>query len=136
MQRLEDCMGAWGTQILEDDVAADVYADFMQRYEDGLTPAAIRRELEDEYSDYLEDEDDMPLFWFAMTQAQWEIAQLQPSVLAKVSALIAAGRGLERWREAGEEALHERQWVLAQFLTQLQEANSAPHKRGHKTPET
>ena len=112
-------MGAWGTGILQNDVSADVYADFMERFEAGVEPAAIRAELEESYADGLEDMDDMPSIWLAIAKAQWECGHLQPDVLAKVSEIITSEESLGLWEEGGEALLKERKQVLTTFLEQL-----------------
>jgi|SRR5580700_1364549 hypothetical protein len=123
-------MGAWGPEILQDDVAADVYADFMERFEEGMSLVEIRSELEVEYAEYLDDEDDMPVFWLAIARAQWECGGLQADVLAAVKHIIDSGTGLERWEEAGEAALQERREVLKEFAALLDEPNPRPRVKG------
>ena len=128
-------MGAWGTAILEDDVTADVYADFMERFDAGMTPAGIRKELESDYADGIEDQDDGPLFWLALAKAQWECGRLQSDVLAKVSAIVTTGEGIALWQESGAVLLEERKQALTMFLDLLGKPNPHPRKRGDYTAE-
>jgi hypothetical protein len=46
-------MGAWGTGILEDDLAVDIYGDYMERYDEGQHTGDIQAELLDSTSDYV-----------------------------------------------------------------------------------
>ena len=39
-------MGAWGTAILADDLAADVYGEYVEMFNDGLEHRAIRSRAE------------------------------------------------------------------------------------------
>lgn len=109
-------MSAWGTDILEDDVAADVYADYRNKLDAGMKPADIRVALEEEFANVLEDKDDAPSFWLALAKAQWECKRLQPDVFAKASEIVKTGADLGRWEEAGEMALKERKQALERFL--------------------
>lgn len=128
-------MGAWGTGILQDDVSADVYADFMERFEAGVKPAAIRSELEESYADSLEDMDDMPSIWLAIAKAQWECGHLQPDVLEKVSEIVTTEESLGLWEEAGETLFEERKHVLATFLEEIGKPNLHPRKPGDEASE-
>jgi hypothetical protein len=117
-------MGASRTDvILDDDVVADVYADFMERFDQGIAPEDICAELEDEYADTLGNVDDGPAIWLALALAQWECGQLEPDMLAKVSEIVASGVELERWKEEWRD---KRKQALAAFLEQI---SPNPHQR-------
>jgi hypothetical protein len=107
----------------------------MERFDEGKSVAAIRSELKDEYAEYLEDEDDGPIFWLALSQAQWECGQLQPDVLARALNIITTGKGLERWEEAGDETFEERKQELTQFAWLLIQPNPSPRVRGESGSE-
>ena len=78
-------MGTWGVGLLSDDTAVDVYGEYMDKYNDGVDHAAIREVLEEDFADYLEDDDDGPVFWIALALAQWECGVLAPDVQERVS---------------------------------------------------
>ncbi len=59
-------MGTWGTAILSDDYALDVYRDYLDRYDAGESHTAILAALREEQREALEDPDDAPLFWLAV----------------------------------------------------------------------
>ncbi len=112
-------MGAWGTSMLEEDVAADVYADFMERLDAGVKPEAIRTELEANYREYLEDQDDRISFWLALAKAQLDCRALQTDVAAKALESIQTGDALRLWQYAKPNDLAERKSVLEEFATLL-----------------
>lgn len=39
-------MGAWGTGIFQNDTTADIWGEFKELYNKGLSPKEIRRKLE------------------------------------------------------------------------------------------
>jgi hypothetical protein len=60
-------MGTWGSGIFSGDLAADVRGDWREAIMDGLTPEEATRRLEDSYRPAIDDEDDGPLFWIALS---------------------------------------------------------------------
>ena len=122
-------MGAWGPAILSDDLAADVHADYLARYDEGAAPEAIANELREAYAEERGDPDEGPVFWLALARAQWECGALDPAVLVEVEDIVASGRGLDRWREAGPKQLSKRERALETFLSQIRTSKEKPRKR-------
>lgn len=122
-------MGTWGVGLLTDDTAVDVYGEYMDKYNDGVDHAAIRKVLEEDFADYLEDDDDGPVFWIALALAQWECGVLAPDVQERVSSLIASGKTLERWEESGAATVRQRERVLVRFLEKISQPNDKPRRR-------
>jgi hypothetical protein len=122
-------MGTWGVAILSDDFAADIYGDYMERYDDGEEHAAIREYLERDNAEALDDEDECPVFYYALAKAQWECGALETNVLQRVRNQITSGDGLERWEEDGATYLKKRNDALAKFLAQINTPKVKPRKR-------
>ena len=121
-------MGASGVGIRDDDVGCDVIAMFTgQLKAEGSIPDASRLVVA-ECGDFIGDEDDGPLFWIGLAEAQWTFGGLDPNVLARVKADFAAGRDLERWREVSESAYAQRRKVLTTFIEKLSSPNPKPRK--------
>lgn len=119
-------MGAWGTGILEDDLAADIYGGYMERYDEGQDTGDIRAELLDSTSDYMLG---IPVFWLGLAQAQWECGCLDAEVLTRVEHIIATGADPDPKRWLHEEDREERRSVLRRFLQQIQVPREQPRPR-------
>ncbi len=122
-------MGTWGTGILSDDTARDLYDEFVELYDAGIELSEIRRRIEEEYRASLEAMDEGPLVWLALAKGQWECDALDADVLARIERIVTTGEGLERWREAGSNLLAKRRRVLTRFLEQLRQPKETPRKR-------
>src|SRR6266550_2268448 len=77
-------MGTWGTGILSDDTARDLYDEFVELYDAGIELSEIRRRIEEEYRASLEAMDEGPLVWLALAKGQWECDALDDDVLARI----------------------------------------------------
>ncbi len=62
-------MGTWGTGILSDDTARDLYDEFWELYGAGTELSEIRRRIEEEYRASLEAMGEGPLIWLALESA-------------------------------------------------------------------
>jgi hypothetical protein len=121
-------MGAWGTGVLSDDTVRDVYGIYLDLFNRGNSPDAIRQQLLADHEESLRDADEGPLIWIGIAKAQWDCAQLEPAILAKVREIVNGGLGLDRWAEQGERLLQARKAALRQFLIQLETDNPRPRK--------
>lgn len=122
-------MGAWSTSILSDDFASDVYAGFMDAYNDGVELEAIRTTLERECADALADSDEGPVFWLALAKAQWDCGALEVDVRERVRHIVENGLGLAVWEDEPARDLAKRKKVLAEFYSKLQTPRPNPKKR-------
>ena len=121
-------MGAWGTGVLSDDTAHDVYDSYLDLFNRGNTAEAIRANVLKEYSEILDDEDEGPLAWLGIAKAQWDCGQLEPEVMKQVEKHVREGLGLSRWAEQGERVLNRRKAALTQFLAKLTTVNPRPRE--------
>lgn len=122
-------MGVWGTAILSDDFARDVYDGYLDAYDDGAEHSTIRARLEADNKDAIDDVEEESVFWLALARAQWDCGVLEPDVLQVVRDIVIQGRGLSRWREASEKLALKRELVVAAFLDKIQVPRERPRKR-------
>lgn len=112
-------MGAWGTGIFEDDVAADVRGEWEDAVGSGSSVSDATAVLIDGLgADFIPDEDDGPVFWIALAALQLEAAEVTPDVAARAVEAIPAN--LSRWREeATAEDFTARERVLSELEQRL-----------------
>ena len=114
-------MGAWGTNIKDNDTSSDIYEDFFDLYNDGIEPNEISAKLIEGNKELIENPDDCNNFWFALALAQWETKSLDHVVFDKVKSIIESGNDIEVWKilEADEKDLENRKVALEKFLIKL-----------------
>ncbi|MBK8207327.1 MAG: hypothetical protein IPK87_11155 [Planctomycetes bacterium] len=120
-------MGAWGSGIRQDDFVMDVIGDFEEQLKAGNSVAAASKELKTKYTEEMKDEDDGPLFWIALADAQWTYGELDPEVLRRVEEDFESDQGLARWDE-GRDGRSKRRAVLAKFIAKISTPNGRPKK--------
>ncbi len=127
-------MGTWGTGISSNDTYADVYDDFFELYDDGLSVKEITERLIASNQEVLDVPDNSNDFWFALAKAQWECKQLDADVFDNVKTIIETGIDLEVWKrkDADEKSITKRKVVLDKFLSQLQTERQKPKSRKKK----
>ena len=76
-------MGAWGPKLYQDDVAEDVRDYYKDQLKRGKTNEEVTNELIEDNYDIIQDEDEAPVFWFALADTQWNLGRLLPSVKEK-----------------------------------------------------
>lgn len=115
-------MGTWGTGISSNDTYADIYDEFFELYDDGLSVNEITKRLIASYQETINEPDSSNDFWFALAKAQWECKELDPNIFDKVRTIVDTGADLEVWRRQGadEKSIAKRKVVLDKFLAQLQ----------------
>lgn len=115
-------MGAWGPKLYQDDVAEDVKEYYKDQLRRGKTGSEITQELirQNEYA--LFDQDDAPVFWFALADTQWNLGRLENFVKEQALNHIRDGHDLRRWEmENPKEAK-----VRAKVLSELEQRLSSP----------
>lgn len=115
-------MGTWGTGISSNDTYADVYDEFFELYDEGLSVKEITESLIASNQEIINEPDNSNDFWFALAKAQWECRELDPNFFDKVRTIVETGADLEVWRrqDADEKSIAKRKVVLDKFLAQLQ----------------
>lgn len=127
-------MGAWGTGISSNDTYADIYEQFTDLYNEGLSVPEITKRLIDENQETINLEEDSPNFWFAIANGQWECKALDQEIFSKVEHIINSGEDIRIWQELDSTPadLKAREKVLNKFLSKLQTEKDKPRKRTKK----
>ncbi len=105
-------MGTWGTGIFDDDLALDIQGSFEDALAEGLGVATATNRVLEEYAEAAQDHDEGAVVYLALVALQLEHETVQDHIREKVLTIIAAGQGLDRWREVGGKTLDERRQVL------------------------
>ncbi len=115
-------MGAWGTNIKDNDTTADIYLDFFDLYNEGQSPIDVSVALIDDNQELINNPDDCNNFWFAVALAQWETKSLDDKILQRVKTIIESGNDIQVWKDldADEKDLEKRKIALEKFLVKLQ----------------
>jgi hypothetical protein len=115
-------MGAWGTNIKDNDTTADIYSDFFDLYNEGQNSSDISAKLIDENQELINNPDDCNNFWFAIALAQWETKSLDAKIFKQIKTIIKSGIDLQIWKDldADEKDLEKRKIYLEKFLNKLQ----------------
>ena len=66
-------MGSWGTGISSNDTFADIYGQFIDLYNEGLSVSEITKKLIVENQDAINDAEEASNFWFAIANGQWKL---------------------------------------------------------------
>ena len=76
-------MGAYGTGLYQDDVAADVRDSYINELKKGRDNEEITEELIEKYAGEINDSDDSTVFWLALADTQWKNGRLLEKVKIK-----------------------------------------------------
>lgn len=121
-------MGAWGVGIREDDFVLDVEGEFRDQLKDGKSVAEASQFVHQRYASSVEDRDDGPLLWLALADMQWTYGDLDPAVLERVTGILQAGTGMDRWGDPSEKLYRQRMAALDKFCRKISQPNPAPSK--------
>lgn len=95
-------MDAWEAGIFDDDLAADVRADWEDELSAGASPAAATRRLVQDYADEVAGSPALAAsFWIALAALQLDAGAVDPDVRDRAVRAIARGEDLERWARPG-----------------------------------
>ncbi len=121
-------MGTWGAGIKQDDVVCDVIDFFEEQLKNGATIPSASRSTFDQFSDSLDDEDEGPLVWIGLAEAQWCYGDLNRLVLDHVMADFEQGNGLTRWHKSSTSEYQKRRQVLDRFISKISVPKINPKK--------
>lgn len=96
-------MGTWGPKLYQDDLAQDVREYYVTELLGGKDNADITSSLISMYSDEIKDDDEGPVFWFALADIQWQKGRLINEVKEMALKHLATGGDLKKWREQAKE---------------------------------
>lgn len=113
-------MGTWGHKLYDDDFASDIRDYYKEQYNKGKSNEEIVLALKEDNADSLTDEEEAPLFWFALADTQWDYGV--DDVEARENALfhLRSKTDLQRWEEAGPSAVAKRAAILQKLEDKLQ----------------
>ena len=124
-------MGAWGTAIFSDDVAADIREDWRDHIGDGLSPEAATQQVLADYADAVQDQDESGVVWLALAVCQWRTGRIVQSVLDRAIEIIDDGSDLRRWE--WEQQPRQRQ-ARAQVLAKTRDLLLSPPPEPRRIP--
>jgi hypothetical protein len=119
-------MGTWGTGILHNDTTADIWTEFKELYNTGLSPKEIRIKLEKEYNPQ-KDKEYYSEIWTGIAYGQWMCGNLEDYTFKKVAASTQT-KWLALWAD-DNKLLQKRISALSEFITKIQTPRTAPLKR-------
>ena len=93
-------MGTWGSGLYANDTTSDVRDTYMGLLQEQLTDLEAYKKTLAEYSACIGDNDEEPLFWFALAESQWSVGRLLPEVKSKALEWIDKDGGLDLWLES------------------------------------
>ncbi len=115
-------MGTWGPKLYQDDLAEEIRDTYKDRLHRGKTGEKITQEIIASYGIENDiDDDDVPVFWFALADTQWNLGRLESFVKEKALYYIDEGTNLLRWQNEGTtKDAHIRAKVLSELKEKLQ----------------
>lgn len=111
-------MGTWGSGLYQDDMACCIKDEYMNRLSIGQSNIVATQEMIKENHYLIQDNDDCPIFWFALADVQWRYGRLLPEVKDKAIKHIQSGIDLERWKD-NKVQYNKRKQVLKSLLEKL-----------------
>jgi len=112
-------MGAWGTSLYANDYASDIRGDYIDMLRRGKTNDEVVEKLINDNQEIMGDDEEEPLFWFALADTLWNYGRLQDSVRDKALYFLDQDGELERWRESGKKQLEAWQRTRAKLKEKL-----------------
>lgn len=93
-------MGTWGSSLYSNDTTSDIKILYTEYLKQGKSNQEAYDEIMSYGKEYMEDEDEAPLFWYALADTQWSLGRLMPEVKESALQWIAQGGGLKLWEES------------------------------------
>lgn len=120
-------MGAWGSTLYANDTTLDVRDGYMDYLKDQLSNEDAYKKILEDFSDLIGDEDEEPLFWFALAETQWKVGRMTEEVKEKALHWIEKEGGVNLWLESGA---NPEGWKRT--LTKLKEKLNSPMRSEKK----
>lgn len=92
-------MGAWGSGLYANDTTGDVRDTYIGFLKEQLSNCEAYEKTRETFREYLEDPDEAPFFWFALSDTQWRVGRLIPEVKSEALEWINKEGGIELWAD-------------------------------------
>ena len=93
-------MGTWQSTLYGNDTTCDVRDTYMGHLKEQLSNQEAYEKTFQEYEELIGEEDEEPLFWFALAETQWKVGRLTPKVKEKALKWIRNNGGVGLWEES------------------------------------
>ncbi|WP_423409351.1 MarR family transcriptional regulator [Heyndrickxia sp. MSNUG] len=124
-------MGAWGTELWEDDLACDIQDEWNDLLDEGMSPRKAAKiilkswlEEFDDYDDDMERQPDESILYISLAALQMRHRSLTVGIKKKAIELIDKGADLELWEEGDKQDYEERKKFLFEFKEKLQQTRA------------
>ncbi|MEG4110147.1 MULTISPECIES: hypothetical protein [unclassified Microcoleus] len=119
-------MGAWGTGILQNDTTADIWVEFKELYNKGLSLKEIRLKLEKEYKPQ-SDTEYYGEIWTGIAYGQWMCGDVEDYTFKKLNDATKL-KWLTLWAD-DKKLLEKRINAISNFKQKIQTPRPNPLKR-------
>lgn len=111
-------MGTWDTGLYQNDLSADVRADYISKLKAGKADEEALQEILQEYKEESEDDDEKYDFYLGLADTLWKKGRLTEELKAKALEILEEDKISDRWE--GEKIRKERIKVLDKLKEQLE----------------
>ena len=119
-------MGTWGPGIFQNDTTADIWVEFKELYNKGLSLKEIRYKLEKEYKPQ-SDTEYYGEIWTGIAYGQWMCGDVEDYTFKKLNDAIKLKR-LTLWVD-NNKLLEKRTKAISDFIQKIQTPRPNPLKR-------
>ncbi len=119
-------MGAWGTGILQNDTTADIWVEFKELYNKGLSLKEIRLKLEKEYKPQ-SDTEYYGEIWTGIAYGQWMCGDVEDYTSKKLNDATKL-KWLTLWAD-DKKLLEKRVKAISDFIQKIQTPRPSQLKR-------
>lgn len=119
-------MGAWGTGILQNDTTADIWVEFKELYNKGLSLNQIRVKLEEQYKPQ-SDKEYYGEIWTGIAYGQWMYGDVEDYTFKKLTDATKL-KWLILWVD-DKKLLEKRINAISDFILKIQTPRPSPLKR-------
>ena len=113
-------MGAWGTALYSNDTASDIRGDYVDLLRRGNSNEEALKKLMEKNRYCIGDEEEEPLFWYALADTLWNYGRLTPEVKEKALYFLEHPEAeLARWEDEGGKHVEAWMRTLEKLRTKL-----------------
>ena len=116
----------WGSGLYSNQTARDVRAIYQKHLANHMGAQEAYTNTQQDCLEYLWDEDECPLFWYALAHTQWKANHLLPEVKERALYWLERNGGIEAWLETPDRG---KSWKKTLTKLQKQLTSPSPEKR-------